>query len=1093
MSNSNLTASSPPERGQLIQVRNRPALVTSVTSANSQNQPMNLVTVDYLDGHEHPQTDQILWELEPTSGFLENAGWPNIPQQQPDRPRYYDAYLDSVQWTSLQSIQSLINSEENLPLVSPWASAVQIEDYQLTPLLKAMSMPQVSLLLADDVGLGKTIQAGLIATELILRRRIKRILIVCPASLQVQWQEEMEEKFHLDFTILDADEARRTQRELGSDVNPWTVHNHIITSMDYLRQEVIYQDFEASAKKRQEEMGGAFAPWDLLIVDEAHHFAPKSTRDTKVRTQMMRRLTKWFEHRLFLTATPHDGYTSHFLGLLELLDPIRFIQKPNLSDTDRRHLDTIMSRRLKREINQASTVDRFPDRRVNGVPVDLTPEEERLFEALREYRDRAKSELSERGKQKENWGQFVFTILNKRLLSSPYAFARTWWRHVGSREFHTTEQELQQTFDEVQEDIEDDIEREDRERLATAEGGSWLFEEAPSLEDPAEVVSDALRELGWTEKVTAEGPEAGLDIPDSKADALVRHLKHGFPANDLQPLLGAPSDPKDDERLILFTEYKDTQDHVLARLEEAGYTGHTVQAVYGGMSRTERDDIKEAFNDPDSPLRILVGTDSASEGLNLQRMCRYVSHYEIPWNPMRLEQRNGRVDRHGQERDVEIFHYTSDEQADQKFLAYVLNKVNEARDDLGSVGTVIDSGVQRRFWGGDIEQSTLEDRVERVRGDNPAKDDLEEVDAPTQEEFLEAKQRFQQASREYDLTPESIRNVVDSYLELHNADLQQNRNGYRITGARGRLKDFLTRNLADAQESMPELVFDPQSFINEVNGREIYRPKKGARLIRIGHPLVETSMSYFRRAIWGQEDDINRWTLVGYDPDMGREAYVEFHYLLTARNQLQEVVHADVGSWWFHVTPEPEGLSRAENPPQVDNERTLDESTMTDWWDKLRPAFVDIDPTVQPLEDTLRQETRAELETRLETAGENAREQLEEEFEQRMTELEQDLTDQRKERLREELAEAEEQAKQLTFDPEENVQRQRRVEELRRQLSEEDMQVWEENQRLMRERLERENERFLEEVLPKRYTLADEIDVTELGAKLYVPVRGDGQ
>jgi superfamily II DNA or RNA helicase len=1052
---------------------------------------MNLVSVDYLDGHEHPQADQILWELEPTSGFLENAGWPNIPHQKPDRPRYYDAYLDSVQWTSLQSIQSLINSDENLPLVSPWASAVQIEDYQLTPLLKAMSMPQVSLLLADDVGLGKTIQAGLIATELILRRRIKRILIVCPASLQVQWQEEMEEKFHLDFTILDADEARRTQRELGSDVNPWTVHNHIITSMDYLRQEVIYQDFEASAKKRQGEMGGAFAPWDLLIVDEAHHFAPKSTRDTKIRTQMMRRLTKWFEHRLFLTATPHDGYTSHFLGLLELLDPIRFIQKPNLSDTDRRHLDTIMSRRLKRDINQASTVDRFPDRRVNGVPVDLTPEEEGLFEALREYRSRAKTKLSDRGRQKENWGQFVFTILNKRLLSSTYAFARTWWRHVGSREFHITEQELQQTFEEVQEDIEDDIEREDRERLATAEGGSWLFEEAPSLQDPAEVVSDALRELGWTEEVTAEGPVAGLDIPDSKADALVQHLKHGFPANDLPPLLGAPSDPKDDERLILFTEYKDTQDHVLARLEEAGYSGHTVQAVYGGMSRTERDNIKEAFNDPDSPLRILVGTDSASEGLNLQWMCRYVSHYEIPWNPMRLEQRNGRVDRHGQERDVDIYHYTSDEQADQKFLAYVLNKVNEARDDLGSVGTVIDSGVQRRFWGGDIEQSTLEDRVERVRGDNPAKDDLEEVNAPTQKDFLEAKQRFQQASREYDLTPESIRNVVDSYLELHNVDLQQNRTGYRITGARGRLKDFLTRNLADAQGSMPHLVFDPQSFINEMNGREIYRPKKGARLIRIGHSLVETSMSYFRRAIWGQEDDINRWTLVGYDTDMGREAYVAFHYLLTARNQLQEVVHADVGSWWFHVTPE--DLSKAENPPQVDNERTLDESTMDDWWKRLRPAFVDVDPSVQPLEDALRQETRAELETRLEAAGAKAREQLEEEFEQRMTELEQDLSDQRKERLREELAETEEQAKQLTFDPEENVQRQRRVEELRRQMTEEDMQVWEENQRLMRERLERENERFLEEVLPKRYTLADEIDVTELGAKLYVPVRSDGQ
>ena len=1080
--------SSPPERGQLVQVRNRPALVAGVMSANGQDQPMNLVTVEYLDGHEHPQSDQILWELEPTSGFLDNAGWPNIPQQQPDHPQYYDAYLDSVQWTSLQSIQSLIDSEENLPLVSPWASAVQIEDYQLTPLLKAMNMPQISLLLADDVGLGKTIQAGLITTELILRRRIKRILIVCPASLQVQWQDEMEEKFHLDFTILDADEARRTQRELGSDVNPWAVHNHIITSMDYLRQEVIYQDFEGSAKKRQEEMGGTFAPWDLLIVDEAHHFAPKSTRDEKVRTNMMRRLTNWFEHRLFLTATPHDGYTSHFLGLLELLDPIRFIQKPSLSETDRRHLDTIMSRRLKREINQASTVDRFPDRHVSGVPVNLTPEEEQLFEALREYRDRAKSELSERGKQKENWGQFIFTILNKRLLSSPYAFARTWWRHVGSREFYTTEHELQQTFDEVEEDIEDDIEREDRERLATAEGGSWLFEEAPSLEDPSEEVSEALRNLGWTEEVTAKGPQAGLDVPDSKADALIQHLKRGFSENDLQPLLGPPSDLMDDERLILFTEYKDTQDHLLARLEDAGYTGHTVQAVYGGMSRTERDDVKEAFNDPDSPIRILVGTDSASEGLNLQRMCRYVSHYEIPWNPMRLEQRNGRVDRHGQERDVGIFHYTSNDQADQRFLAYVLNKVNEARDDLGSVGTVIDSGVQRRFWGGGIEQGTLDDRVERVRSDDPAKEDLEELDAPTQEEFLEAKQRFQQASREYDLTPSSIQNVVSSYLELHNADLRQNRNGYQITGARGRLKEFLTRNLADAQESMPELVFDPQTFINEVNGREIYRPKKNARLIRIGHPLVETSMSYFRRAIWGQEDDINRWTLVGYKPDMGREAYVEFHYLLTARNQLQEVVHADVGSWWFHVTSN--DLSRAENPPTVENEKALGESTMVEWWNDLRPAFVNVDPHIEPLEETLRKETRDELESELEAAGEDAREQLEEEFDQRMKELEEDLTDQRKERLREELAQAEEKAQQLTFNPEENVERQRRVEELRRQMSEEDLQVWEENQRLMRERLERENERFLEEVLPKRYTMADEIDVTELGAKLYVPVRG---
>lgn len=1094
----NASSTQPPERGQLVQIRNRPAIVTNVVSANDNEQPFNLVSVDYLDGHDHPQSDQILWEIEPRSTYLENAGWPAIPSHQPDRPDTYQAYLDSIRWTSLQSIQSLLESDdEDIPLVSPWASAIQIEDYQLTPLLKAMNMPSVNLLLADDVGLGKTIQAGLIATELILRRRIKRILIVCPASLQVQWQEEMDEKFHLDFTILDADEARRTQRELGSDVNPWSVHNHIITSMDYLRQENIYKDFEAAATKRQQEMGGAFSPWDLLVVDEAHHFAPKSPTDDTLRTKMMRRLTEWFEHRLFLSATPHNGFTISFLGLLELLNPVRFIQKPNLSDTDQRHLDTIMVRRLKRDINEASTVERFADRSVHGVPVDLTDEEERLFKALRKYRDRAHDRLKESGDQQANWGKFIFTLLNKRLLSSPYAFARTWWRHVGSREFLAedgfSEEELQQTFADVEEDIEDDIEREDRERDALAEGGSWLFQEAPELEDPAEIVSEALRDLGWTESVTGKGPEAGLDIPDSKIDSFIQHLQYGYPGKDLEALLGTPDDLKDDERLILFTEYKDTQDHILARLKEAGFDGHTVQEVYGGMSRSERDDVKQAFNDPDSPMRILVGTDSASEGLNLQHMCRYVSHYEIPWNPMRLEQRNGRVDRHGQERDVKIFHYTSDEDADQDFLAYVLNKVNEARHDLGSVGTVIDQGVQKRFWGSGVKQDKLGDWVDTAREIDPAKEDLESVDPASADEFDEAKRRFIHASQEYGLSPENIRNVVETYLELNQATLDGDSSGYRIQNARGKLKRFLNQNVANEREAMPRLVFDADEYLNTIDGREIYRPKKGTQLIRIGHPLVEKSMSQFRRALWGQEDDVNRWTVVGYEPEMGNEAYVQFHYLVTARNQLQEVVHAEVGSWWFHVTNS--GLSRAETPPSIDREtHTLDNGTMVEKWNDLKHHFIDVDPTVDPLAESLRAGIREDLEEDLEEAGEEAHEKLEAEFDQRMDELEKDLGEQRRERLSDKLEEAEEKAEQMTFDPELNVKRQQRVEELRRRLSEEDLAVWDENQKLMRERLERENERFLNEVLPKRYSLADEIDVVEIGARLYVPdKRGDAK
>ena len=140
---------------------------------------------------------------------------------------------------------------------------------------------------------------------------------------------------------------------------------------------------------------------------------------------------------------------------------------------------------------------------------------------------------------------------------------------------------------------------------------------------------------------------------------------------------------RDDERLILFTEYKHTLDYLMERLRRAGLERPQVESLFGGASSEQRERIKDAFNDPSSPLRILVGTDTVSEGISLQITCRYVVHLEIPWNPMRLEQRNGRVDRHGQERDVYAFHFTSDDEADLQFMARVVEKVNPARSDLG--------------------------------------------------------------------------------------------------------------------------------------------------------------------------------------------------------------------------------------------------------------------------------------------------------------------------------------------------------------------------------------------------------------------------
>lgn len=290
-------------------------------------------------------------------------------------------------------------------------------------------MPRVNLLLADDVGLGKTIEAGLIIQELIRQRRIRKILIVCPASLQIQWQDEMEEKFNIRFEILDSEKTWEIQRTLGMDANPWKVYPRLITSMDYLKQVDILDRF----KNTSLQMGGsdsAMLPWDLLIVDEAHNYSPSRFSDDSNRCSMLRDITPFFEHRLFLTATPHNGYTVSFSGLLELLDPVRFQQKALLSDEDNKHLNLVMIRRMKRELNVGRNENRFPSRTVDGLGIYMSDEETRLFKAVRRYLLEGTNQIGKPGSRERNLAQFIVMLLNKRLLSSSYAFAQTWWNHV---------------------------------------------------------------------------------------------------------------------------------------------------------------------------------------------------------------------------------------------------------------------------------------------------------------------------------------------------------------------------------------------------------------------------------------------------------------------------------------------------------------------------------------------------------------------------------------------------------------------------------------------------------------------------------------
>jgi superfamily II DNA or RNA helicase len=607
------------------------------------------------------------------------------------RRREFLALQRATRWTAITPFLSARSPQQRAEPVptAPVYGAVSADDFQLVPLARAMRMPRVSLLLADDVGLGKTIEAGLILAELVRKRRIRRVLIITPASLRTQWQQEMEDKFSLGFDIIDKAATHKLQKDMGLDANPWRALPRIITSYHYLRQPDVLEQFIANCRSTQTHQG-AQLPWDLLIVDEAHNLMPSNFGEDSDLAQMLRLLTPWFEHRLFLTATPHNGHTRCFSGLLEQLDPVRFTRAPAFTDKERQMIGDVLIRRLKSEINaqdkDANRQPRFATRYLEPLPLFLPKAEKELAAAVRAFCVGLKRRISAAPEARMVLN-FAIEVLRKRLLSSPMTFADSWLRFkVGLAEQQGTQSsEVLAAQRATQEDIDDDQERESRSLHAVRVVGAWMHPYLGALADEIKAVDAALRTL----KLDQLPVVSAIPSVDSRFERLKDLIR--------QRLRNAEKWNRD-ERLIVFTEYKTTLDYLVQRLKrEFGSDSDAIIQLYGGMSDDERERIKLAFNDPDSPVQILVATDAASEGLNLQHTARLLMHFEIPWNPSRLEQRNGRIDRHGQSRDVTIYHFRSDDDADLAFVARVLEKVNDIREDLGSVGELFDAAFQRRM------------------------------------------------------------------------------------------------------------------------------------------------------------------------------------------------------------------------------------------------------------------------------------------------------------------------------------------------------------------------------------------------------------
>ena len=424
------SVTSPPEQGQLVQVRSRPWVVNEIKASSLPSPAMelpvtrsqHLLTLSSVEDDGLGEELQVVWEIEPGAKVIERVQLPEPTSL--DSPAELDAFLDAVRWGAA-------STADYKNIQSPFRSGVEIEDYQLDPVVRAIQMPRVNLLIADDVGLGKTIEAGMVGLELIIRHRARKILIVCPSSLQIQWRDQMRDKFGLDFRIVDSELMRDLRRKRGIHANPWSHFPRLITSIDFLKRERPMRLFRETLPAPGEPIYPR--KYDLLIVDEAHNCAPSGAgryASDSMRTQALRDLAPHFEHKLFLTATPHNGYRESFSALLELLDNQRFSRG---TEPDRKQLEAIMVRRLKSDPAFAFNhlgIRRFPPRILEPIEVPYTEEERDIHAALREYTERRSKRATDAAERCAT--EFVLKTMKKRLFSCPAAFLATLEQHERS-------------------------------------------------------------------------------------------------------------------------------------------------------------------------------------------------------------------------------------------------------------------------------------------------------------------------------------------------------------------------------------------------------------------------------------------------------------------------------------------------------------------------------------------------------------------------------------------------------------------------------------------------------------------------------------
>ena len=654
------------------------------------------------------------------------------------------------------------------PILSPISAKIIPLPHQIHALTRALQNEKIRVLLADEVGLGKTIEAGLIIKELKIRNRIKRVLIIAPKGLVGQWIEELRNRFNEDFRLILPDQAEKMSGD-GTDI--WQLFDQIVVPLDSVkplryRKGWKYQELAHYNNLRFKNLVSAH--WDLVVIDEAHKLA--GTSSTVARHKLARGIASAVPHLLLLSATPHQGKTDAFIRLMSLLDKQRFFEYMTLSHEA---IAPYVIRTDKRSAVDLDGKPLFRPRQTRLMSIEWSDDhnlQKELYQKVEEY---IRTGYNKAQKEHRNYIGFLMVLMQRLVSSSTYAIS-------GAMEHRLDALNTMFASRPSQQELEEDF---------------WDMDPDEQLDCVISTAPKAFREeYEMLTGLLDLARKCKASRPDAKAEFL-QELLHKIRAEENNP----------ETKFLIFTEFVTTQEMIKEFLSNRGFS---VTCLNGSLTLDERKKVQREFAES---ANILISTEAGGEGLNLQ-FCHVVINYDIPWNPMRLEQRIGRVDRIGQTHDVRVFNFLFSDTIEERVHQILMEKLRVIIQDLGfdKISDILDSSEAERtfedlYLKAILEPDQVEERLsafirsfaDQAKQERASSSILGSDTAP---DIASAKEYS------HHLLPIWLEAMVLNYLASHDGTVTRTLSGYNLSWGDGWTIDNALFSVGDKEEEQGTII-----------------------------------------------------------------------------------------------------------------------------------------------------------------------------------------------------------------------------------------------------------------------------------------------